>query len=270
MPTEQQETPSESSQDPAQRRVILLGASNLIRGISTAIETSQHVWGTPLDVMAACGHGRSYGLTSRVLGRSLPAIKECGLWKDLASRESAPSAALITDVGNDILYGASVKQIIAWVEQCIERLMPQCDRLTVTGLPMGPIAALPPLRFRLVRTVLFPGSQLTFDDALSRSRELDTRLAELTAKYNGVFVSPSTQWYGWDPIHIRLRYWSRAWKKYLSPWCDDKQQPTAHGSLVRWLKLRAQRPLSRKMFGIEQQRAQPTCKLRYETNVSLY
>ena len=270
MPPDGKENPAEQPQNQVQRRVILLGASNLVRGISTVIETSQHVWGTPLDVLAACGHGRSYGLTSRVLGRSLPSIAECGLWEDLAQRTPVPTAALITDVGNDILYGASVDQIVAWVEQCLERLLPVCKRLVITGLPMDPIATLPPLRFRLVRTMLFPGAQLTFRDALSRSQELNARLNELSVKYNGFFVAPSADWYGWDPIHIRLRYWSRAWNKILSTGCDDTRQYMARGSFFRWLKLRAQRPLSRKMFGIEQQRAQPTCKLRDETTISFY
>ena len=270
MPREQKEESAERPQDRVQRRVILLGASNLMRGISTVIETSQHAWGTPLDVMAACGHGRSYGMTSRVLGRSLPAIAQCGLWEDLAQRAPVPTAALFTDIGNDILFGADVNQIVTWVEQCLEQLLPVCQALVITGLPLEPIATLSPLRFRLIRTMLFPRSQLTFSDALSCSQELNARLAELAVKYNGFFVAPSADWYGWDPIHIRLRYWSRAWNKILSTWCDDTRQPMARGSLFRWLKLRAQRPLSRTIFGIEQQRAQPTCRLRDETIVSLY
>jgi hypothetical protein len=95
-------------------------------------------------------------------------------------------------------------------------------------------------------------------------------LAELAVTYESSFVAPSADWYGWDPIHIRLRHWSNAWSKFLSPWSDDEQQQTARGSFLRWLKLRAQRPLYRRMFGIEQRRAQPTCKLRDETIVSLY
>jgi hypothetical protein len=270
MPAERKENPAGQPQDQVQRRVVLLGASNLMRGISTAIETAQYAWGTPLDVLAACGHGRSYGLTSRVLVRSLPAITKCGLWEDLARRTPLPTAALITDVGNDILYGASVNQIAAWVEQCLERLLPVCQRFVITGLPLSSIAALPAVRFRLIRSMLFPGSQLTFGEASSRTQELDARLVALTMKCNGVFVAPSADWYGWDPIHIRLRYWSRAWNEILSAWCDGTQTQMARGSFFRWLKLRAQRPLYRKMFGIEQQRAQPSCKLRDETIVSFY
>jgi hypothetical protein len=200
----------------------------------------------------------------------LPAIGKCGLWEDLARREPVPTAALITDVGNDILYGVNVDQITAWVQRCLEQLAPLCEQVTVTGLPLAPIAALPPLRFRLVRSMLFPRSQLAFDDALRHAQELDAQLAGLSAKYDAAFVAPSADWYGWDPIHIRLRDWPRAWNTILSTWCDEPRQPLAQGSLLRWLKLRAQRPLYRKLFGLEQRRAQPTCALHNETFVSFY
>jgi hypothetical protein len=270
MPVDPKETSDQQRQAAPRQRVVLLGASNLIRGISTVIETAEHVWGRPLDVMAACGHGRSYGLTSCVLGRSLPAIVKCGLWEDLARREPVPTAALVTDVGNDILYGANINQIAAWVEQCLEHLAPVCKRVTVTGLPVEPIAALPPLRFRLVRSMLFPRSQLAFQKALRYAQELDTQLADLSAKYDAAFVAPLPEWYGWDPIHVRLRNWSRAWHTMLSTWCDDTRKPVAQGSFLRWLKLRGQRPLYRKLFCFEQRRAQPTCTLRNGTIVSFY
>jgi hypothetical protein len=96
-------------------RIVLLGASNLTRGISTVVESAQQIWGGPLDVCCALGHGRSYGWTSNFLGRSLPGIVGCGLWPALESRPKLPTAALITDIGNDLMYGAPVQQVLLWV-----------------------------------------------------------------------------------------------------------------------------------------------------------
>jgi hypothetical protein len=252
------------------KRVVLLGASNLMRGISTVVETAQCTWGTPLDVMAASGHGRSYGMTSRVLGRSLPSIVSCGLWDDLAQRTPLPTAALITDVGNDIVYGADANQIAGWLEQILERLSPICQQIVVTGLPLASIQRLSHWHFQIFRTLLFPGSRLTLDASLQHASDVDARLRNAATKYGASFAAPRLQWYGWDPIHIRLRHWSRAWSEILANWSDEPSQETASGSLLRWSKLRAQRPLVRTLFGIEQRRAQPTCKLRNETIVSLY
>ena len=158
----------ESTASPS-RRVVLLGASNVARSMSTVIETAELVWGRPLDVLAACGHGRSYGRTSCVFGRSLPGILECGLWDELSRRPALPTAALVTDIGNDILYGAGVDQIAAWVEQCLTRLRGVCERIVVTELPLARIASVTPRQYDLFRALLFPGSRVTFADALIES-----------------------------------------------------------------------------------------------------
>ncbi|MEX0819484.1 MAG: hypothetical protein WD070_07815, partial [Pirellulaceae bacterium] len=88
------------------RRVVLLGASNIARSPAIVFDSARSAWGSPLDIVAATGHGRSYGMTSCVLGRTLPGILQCGLWEALATRPLVPTAALLTDIGNDILYGA--------------------------------------------------------------------------------------------------------------------------------------------------------------------
>ena len=67
-------------------RVVLLGASNVAKGLGTLLETAHRVWGRPLELFAALGHGRSYGRDTSVFGRVLPGITECGLWRDLAER----------------------------------------------------------------------------------------------------------------------------------------------------------------------------------------
>ncbi|MCZ6542107.1 MAG: hypothetical protein O6768_00410, partial [Planctomycetota bacterium] len=99
------------SQLTSRPRVVLLGASNLTRGISRAVGIAQAILGTPLEVLIAMGHGRSYGQRSRVLGRSLPGIVDCGLWDALLHGSGRPTYALLTDIGNDVMYGASVPSI---------------------------------------------------------------------------------------------------------------------------------------------------------------
>ena len=252
------------------RRVIVVGASNVVRGLSTIIETAELVWGCPLDVLAACGHGRSYGRTSCVFGRSLPGILECGLWDELSQRPALPTAALVTDIGNDILYGAGVDQIAAWVEQCVLRLRAVCDRIVITELPVARVASVTARKYNVLRAILFPASRVTWDDAWQRVRELNERVAELASQQRGVLCVPRLAWYGWDPIHVRRGAWSEAWGEILSGWSDGAVTPRARGSWQRWWQLHRQRPLVRRRFGVEQRRAQPTCTLRSGSVISLY
>src|SRR5207302_6983784 len=138
-------------------RAVLLGASNLRRDLRTVVEISCRMWGRPLEILAACGLGRSYGMRMPFLWRELPGITECGLWQELARRPSVPTAALVTDIGNDLLYDVPVPQIAAWVEACLDRLRQTGARVVLTPLPLCNIAALSRQRFVVLRSILFPG-----------------------------------------------------------------------------------------------------------------
>jgi hypothetical protein len=275
-PSEERETGTHASsrrsvRSTLPRRVVLLGASNLTRGISTVVETAQAVWGSPLEVLAALGHGRSYGLRSRVLGRELPGITSCGLWGDLAARGPAETAALVTDIGNDLLYGASVPTILGWVAESLDRLMPLGARTVMTLLPLASVETLSQWRFKIARTCAFPKSRAQFDEILHQARELNAGLARLAAERNVRIVEQRGAWYGFDAIHIRLRHRRAAWSEILAPWSDaPSAAPTARGSLTRWLYLRSLPPLERRLFGRARRAAQPSGRLRDGTTIALY
>src|SRR2546430_16798179 len=105
-------------------RVVALGASNLTRGFPTVVATARAAWGPGVEMIAALGHGRSYGAQSRVVVRTLPGILQSGLWRKLESLPVVPTRGLITDVGNEILFGVSAQQTLGWVEGTVGRLQP--------------------------------------------------------------------------------------------------------------------------------------------------
>ena len=47
-----------------------------------------------------------------------------------------PVDALITDIGNDIMYGAPPQQIEAWMDECINRLQTHNANIAMTMLPI--------------------------------------------------------------------------------------------------------------------------------------
>jgi hypothetical protein len=254
---------------PPGRRIVLLGASNLTRGISTVVETSAQHWGRPLDVLAALGHGRSYGMTSSVLGRTLPGILQSGLWPALERREALETAALITDVGNDLFYGAPVERIAGWVEQCLDRLMDCEARIVVTRLPICNLPRVRRWQYLIVRSLFFPSCRLSLDELSERAVELDERLCELAHQRNCALAEPRSDWYGFDPIHFKLRHWSCAWHEMLAPW-SETEVGAARASLARWIYLRRCAPELRTRFGIAQRRAQPAARLADGTLISLF
>lgn len=248
----------------------MLGASNIARGLSLVVDTARNAWGSPLDVLIATGHGRSYGMSSSVLGRTLPGILQCGLWDSLEQRPPVPTAALLTDIGNDILYGASADQIGHWVERCLDRLRPGCDRIVITRLPVDSVGKLGRTRFLLIRTILFPKSRLTLDAAIETANKVNDRVAELARHYDVSLVEPAPEWYGFDPIHVKRQYKQLAWQQLFAAWCEDDLPEAAQHSLASFWRLRRLRPQQRHMFGIEQRQAQPASRLDDGTLLSVF
>ncbi|MHB0956427.1 MAG: hypothetical protein ACYC6N_08140 [Pirellulaceae bacterium] len=253
-----------------QRRVVLLGASNVTLGLATVVATATQAWGAPLDILAAIGHGRSYGAPSSVLGRTLPGILQCGLWEALERRPRVPTAALVSDIGNDLVYGRQVDQILRWLEACLEQLHPHVDRLVITRLPLASLTRMPDWRIRLLISLVFPGSRVDHRQLLTKAHELDHQLVSFAGRYRAYVVRPERAWYGWDPIHISRACRSAAWQKYLSCWSDGEIFPPARPTLGhRYIAARA-RPLQWTFCGFARHRTQPAATFSDGTTLSLY
>lgn len=261
------------------RRWVLLGASNLTRGLATAVSIARETHRAPLDLMAAIGNGRSYGLYARLLGRGLPGIIQCGLWRDLEARPRLPTTALLTDVGNDVMYGAKVEEILSWVETCLERLAKHDAEVVVTGLPLVNLPKLGPIRYQVFRRLFFPRNRDNLAQVTERCLAVDSGVRSLAERYGATFVEPRGEWYGLDPIHYRLRRWRAAWQAILvrdAAATDDRAGSASASvsaldrSFFSWLRTRLWMPEERWLFGIAQRRAQPSVVLDDATRVSIY
>lgn len=222
--------------DPA-RRAILLGASNLKVSLPWILDRVRRRAGGPVETLAACGHGRSYGAWSRFLfGRRLPGIAGCGLWRELGRRPPLPTFALVTDVGNDLAYGAGVAATAGWVEACLDRLAaPKADaeaEIVMTLLPLARLERLSGLQVRLAAALLFPGREVAWPALLDQARDLDERLRRMGRERGARLVEPAADWYGLDPIHLRRRRRREVWSQIVSPGVSAEAVPADRGAKV--------------------------------------
>jgi hypothetical protein len=254
-----------------QRRVIVLGASNVTRSFPTIVSIARETWGEPVEIMAAMGHGRSYGKDSAVLGRKISGIFPCALWQDLQNRPALPTAALITDIGNDLLYGATPKQILEWVEQCLDRLAARGATTIITQLPMESVARLGERRFWFFRRLLFPRSRLTLADAREQVSLLNEGLAEIGLSRKISVIPVSGAWYGVDPIHIKRTVARRAWGELLAAWREARDPMLVSRPSLRTIAYLATRaPHERSIWGVRRRAKQPSGRLADGTTISLY
>ncbi|AEJ02739.1 hypothetical protein Nit79A3_2992 [Nitrosomonas sp. Is79A3] len=188
-------------------QIILLGASNLTLSLRLVIHLLQQKLGGPCEILAAVGHGRAYGVFSQMLSRGLPGIVNSGLWPQLNSIGVLPTYALMTDIGNDILYGSAPEQILQQVEWCIEQLQRQSAQIIVTNLPMASIEDLSERRYTFYRNIFYPFCRLPRSETVSRVRAVYQGLIELASCRNFTLYEQEPVWFGPDGIHVH--YWKR-------------------------------------------------------------
>jgi hypothetical protein len=248
-------------------RVIALGASNLTRGFPALVATARQLGGPEVEVLVALGLGRSYGARSRVLARSLPGILHSGLWSRLESLPAVRTRALITDVGNDILYGSPPGEVLAWVEECVSRLQRHTTDVVLTGLPLASLGALSPARFVFFRTLFFPPCRLRLPEVLERAETVARGLESLAAARGLRFLPLRPEWYGFDPVHLRPRSWRAAWQEIL---CGETLPKAPRAGWREMARLYALFPERQWLLGVEQLTPQRGVTLPWGGRVWLY
>lgn len=253
-------------------RIVLLGASNLTLSLRLVIQQIQHHCGGPSEVLAAAGHGRSYGESSQVLIRELPGIIACDLWSQLEAGEARPTYAFLTDIGNDVLYGFPPHQILQWITWCVELLQEQSAYIVMTNLPIVSIESLPEWRYQLFRNLFYPSCQLSRNEAVERVKVIHQGLIELAARKQLILCEQQPEWMSMDGIHYVY------WKRHVSYQhiCAHFNPSRNHADLAVTDQLFSQkwqqhpRFAYQKRFGKEKRCPQPSGLLTDKTMVFLY
>lgn len=200
--------------------VVILGASNVTYGLGTYVSSLTASFDSGVRLWIAHGHGRSFGRKSSAFVRRLEGHVQSRLWTawDTHADQSSARFALITDVGNDLLYGASVPTILGWVETCLRRLKAKGCEVTIATPPVDAIQSLSRLRYTATAKMFFPKTAVSWDQMQQAVLELDSGLKILAAEGGAAIVEPQPNWYGFDPIHIRRSRRAEAIADLLSRW----------------------------------------------------
>ncbi|MFM8635109.1 MAG: hypothetical protein ACKOEX_09910 [Planctomycetia bacterium] len=258
---------------PTPPAIVVLGASNVSRGLArlAAVVTSRHKG--PVDLFLAAGHGRSYGANSRVFMRRLPSIVGCGLWRAL-DREGVgterPVHALITDIGNDLLYGFPDHQLAAWVRESLARLTRLGANVAITRLPMASIDRVGPLRYRALRTLYVPGCRLSLAEMKEAAMRMDHAVAVMAREFGAIVIDQPGEWYGLDAIHVRRRYLDTLWHRACDAWGVATEVRRRRASFIRWAALGSRAAEVRSLATVMRFTPQPAYRDRESLRLWLY
>jgi hypothetical protein len=253
-------------------RIILLGASNLTMSLRLTINTFQQHFGGPSEILVAAGHGRSYGQFSQVITRGLPGIITSGLWSQLELSSRKPTYALLTDIGNDILYGVTPAKILAWVSNCVELLQRQSAHIVITNLPITSVECISSWRYQLFSRLFYPSCRLSRDEVVARAKAVHGGLIEIVANKNIELCELAPHWFGPDGIHV-LYCKSKAFYQHIVKQFPKINSTQAIVESDQSISLAwKQRPqfAYKTMWGEKYRQQQPSGQLTDNTTVSLY
>lgn len=250
-------------------RVVVLGASNVSRGLSrlvAAVETRS----PGADLFVTAGHGRGYGVNTRVMARRLPSILGSGLWRGLDRHGGDATAALVTDVGNELLYGFPAEQIASWVRESVRRLADRGATIAITRLPMAGIAEVGPVRYRALRTFFVPGCRLSLAALKEAATRLDAELQAIAGDFGATVIEQPAHWYGLDALHVRRRHLDDLWHTACEAWGLPGVESPARSSVSTWVKVGTKAAEVRSLAGVTRFTRQPVVRLPGGGTLSLY
>ncbi len=250
-------------------RVVVLGASNVSRGLSrlvAAVESRS----PGADLFVAAGHGRGYGVNTRVAARRLPSILGSGLWRGLDRYGDAAPFALVTDVGNELLYGFPAEQIASWVRESVRRLADRGATIVITRLPMAGIATVGAVRYRALRTFFVPGCRLSLAGLKEAATRLDAELLTIAGDFSGQIIEQPAHWYGLDTLHVRRRHLDDLWRMACEAWGFHAVESPVRPAVIDWLKVGTKAAEVRSLGGMMRFTPQPVLPLRSGGMLSLY
>ena len=137
---------------------ILLGASNLARsfyGLKSCV--TRCLFPRPVNFIHAMGPGRGYISRGGIFNATYPSIIDCGILETIhkIKQPNQRMIALITDIGNDIMYGVPSHEIINGLQFIFNTLDAFEANILITLIPIDLKKDIGEVYFNILRQVFF-------------------------------------------------------------------------------------------------------------------
>ncbi len=194
---------------------ILLGASNLARGYSALTrKISQNI--SRVEFVNAMGPGRGYCARGGLFNFTYSPIGECRVMESAKAYAERGSriAVLLTDIGNDIMYGVPDPSLIKCLDRLIEKSLQWNAEVFVTSIHVDVSKDIGKASFKLLKAIFYPKSPVTFEQADAAVKKVNHYLEEKSRQNERVHcVSGLGAFCGMDKIHYSLQKSHLAWSR---------------------------------------------------------
>ena len=192
---------------------ILFGASNLARsfyGLKLSIKRCIHP--RPATFIHAMGPGRGYLGRGGILNTTYPPIIDCGILESIQKtrKPNQQIIALITDIGNDIMYGVHSEKIIEGLQNILDTLGEVTKNIFITPIPINLKNDIGEFYFRVLRCIFFPKSSIQYSQTLESIKIINQFILHSPNKKTTV-INGMEQFSGLDKIHYSFFKSHLAW-----------------------------------------------------------
>lgn len=191
----------------------MLGASNLARGYSALADCFvASLAPNRVEILHAMGPGRGYCAEGGFLKIKYPPIGASGILDSISAGEETPRQviALITDIGNDIMYGVSASEITACLSALLKQFSALDAEVFLQPIPIDLSEDVSENQFRVLRSIFFPNSAIDYEKA----KEAVFAVNEFLRTHAGgrVHLLPGVkEFMGIDKIHYSVFQSHKAW-----------------------------------------------------------
>ena len=200
---------------------IFLGASNLARsfyGLKRCI--GRCIFPRPASFVHAMGPGRGYVSRGGILNAIYSPILSCGILEAVRNKKIKDQSvvALITDIGNDIMYGVSSEKIINGLQYLLNALGEFKTNIFITSIPVDLENDISELHFHIIRQIYFPKSPVKYSQASNNIKAINKFILQSSNK-KITAIDDMKQFCGIDRIHYSIL-------KSQSAWCHIAEKLT--------------------------------------------
>ena len=207
---------------------VLLGASNLARsfyGLKNCIKRC--LLPRSSYFIHAMGPGRGYISQGGILNATYPPITNCGILEAVRNirKPNQKVIALITDIGNDIMYGIPPDEIIGGLQYIFDALNEIETNIFITPISVNLKNDISEFYFRILRQIFFPKSKAKYPQTLEAIEDIN-KFINQSSNEKIVVISDMEQFCGLDKIHYSVLKSHLAWSYLANKLTDSLEVST--------------------------------------------
>ena len=200
---------------------LLMGASNLARGYSMLTRHISSCFGkNNTEFLNALGPGRGFCARGGMFNFSYPPIQDCRILEAGNKKSCDTRAVLITDIGNDLMYGVPADTLIESLDGLIDRAL-QCDaEIFITSIHVNLKKDVSQTTFFILKFFFYPRSSITYKKTDLFIIKVNSYLKEKSGQNQRIhLISGMESFAGADKIHYSLFKTHTAWEKIANEIC---------------------------------------------------